>query len=274
MMGRGGSQTPRLFFFEQLPSHASTVILRVPMKMRRVSLQLACGALSAALIALTVGCASTSAPTSRTSPRFDFFRAAVPNDDVADPWYPKVVEWQGRMQAEGARLPATDRSLRSAEVSGKLMYSMSAFRDEQRRELARRSIDWAQHIARKFYKWDAKGPEWDHWPTVGELLGKNGDDCDGLDLVAYQMLREFGFPKDSVFRAILTRDRDKANHMVTLWFEDPKDPWVLDATGAATFEMRRFSELAGWTPIKVFNERTQYAPVAGVAKQPSAAPKE
>ena len=241
------------------------------MKTRCVSVRHACGALGAALIAIAVGCASSGARAPQKSSHFDFFRAAVPNDDDADPWYPKVVEWQGRMQAEGQRLPSSDRSLRSAEVSGKLMNSMSAFRDEQRRELARRSIDWAQHVARKFYKWDPKGPEYDHWPTVGELLGTNGDDCDGLDLVAYQMLREFGFPKDSVFRAIVTRNRDKANHMVTLWFEDPKDPWVLDATGAATFEMRRFSELEGWTPIKVFNERAQYAPMAGAARQPPVA---
>lgn len=257
-MGRGGSQTPRLFFFQQLPTHASTVILRVPMKMRRISDRLRCGALSVALTALVIGCASSSAPSARTAPRFDFFRAAVPDDDVADPWYPKVVEWQGRMQAEGARLPATDRSLRSAEVSGKLMYSMSAFRDEQRRELARHSIDWAQRIGRKFYKWDAAGPEWDHWPTVGQLLGNNGDDCDGLDLIAYQMLREFGFPKDSIFRAILTRDRDKANHMVTLWFEDPQDPWVIDPTGAMTLGMPRMSELPDWKPIKVFTDRLEY----------------
>ena len=46
--------------------------------------------------------------------------------------------------------------------------------------------------------------------------------------------------------------------MVTLWFEDPHDPWVLDATGAMTFQMRRFSEIKGWTPRKVFNETEQY----------------
>jgi hypothetical protein len=243
--------------------------------MRCISVRHACGALGAALIAIAVGCASSGARAPQKSPHFDFFRAAIPNDDGADPWYPKVVEWQGRMQSEGKRLPPTDRSLRSSEQSGKLLLTMSAFRDEERRDVAKRVTDWAQHLARRYYKWDpnAQDPNFDHWPTVGELLGNNGDDCDGLDLIAYQLLREFGFPQDSLFRAVLRRDRDKANHMVTLWFEDPNDPWVLDATGAVTFEMRQFSQLEGWTPTKVFNERTQFAPAAS-GSQPSSARRE
>ncbi len=73
-------------------------------------------------------------------------------------------------------------------------------------------------------------------------------------------MREFGFPPDQLFRAIVRRDRDGANHMVTLWFEDRDDPWVIDATGAVTGSVRRFSDLPGWTPTKVFNEREQYTP--------------
>ncbi len=242
------------------------------MKKRRGTSHLACGTACAALVVLALACASGGARAPRHARHFDFFGAAKPDDDHADPWYPKVVEWQGRMQSEGKRLPPTDRSLRSSEQSGKLLLTMSAFRDEERRDVAKRVTDWAQHLARRYYKWDpnAQDPNFDHWPTVGELLGNNGDDCDGLDLIAYQLLREFGFPQDSLFRAVLRRDRDKANHMVTLWFEDPKDPWVLDATGAVTFEMRRFSQLEGWTPTKVFNERTQFAPAEGGSQRSSA----
>ena len=86
----------------------------------------------------------------------------------------------------------------------------------------------------------------------------NGDDCDGLDLIVYGLLLDFGFDPDRVYRTIVKRDRDRGNHMITLWFEDPHDPWVLDATGAMTFTMLRFSETEGWTPIKVFNERVQF----------------
>lgn len=218
--------------------------------------------LAAALV--VGGCATTSGGGKpRNARHFDFFGAAVANDDKADPFYPKVEEWQGRMQKEGVRLPKSDRSLRAGMQSGKLLEAMGAYRDEQRMELAKRVTDWSQHVARRYYKWDPgnEDPQWDHWPTVGELLATNGDDCDGLDLIAYQMLREFGFPADRVYRGIIERNRDKANHMVTLWFEDPKDPWVLDATGAVTFEMRRFSQLEGWTPTKIFNERGQFLAV-------------
>lgn len=224
--------------------------------------------------ALALGCASGGGPSGPPgNPGFDFFGAPNPSDDDVDPWFPKVEEWQGRMQAEGKRLPASDRSLRGAEQSGKLLQAMGAYRDEQRVTLAKHVTNWSQKIARRYYKWDpASGdPTYDHWPTVGQLLANNGDDCDGLDLIAYQMLREFGFPADRVYRAILRRNRDQANHMVTLWFEDPRDPWILDATGAVTFQMRRFSQLEGWTPTKIFNERTQYLATGIGTRSPSVA---
>ncbi len=47
--------------------------------------------------------------------------------------------------------------------------------------------------------------------------------------------------------------------MVTLWFEDREDPWVIDATGAMTLEMRKFSDLPpGWLPRMMFNENEAY----------------
>ena len=61
-----------------------------------------------------------------------------------------------------------------------------------------------------------------------------------------------------MYRAIVRRDSNLKNHMVTLWFEDPADPWVIDATGAMVLEMSRFSSVNGWTPTKMFNETEQY----------------
>ena len=84
------------------------VILRALMKQRRDFPSIAC----AALVALSLGCASGAVKAPRNARHFDFFGAATPNDDKADPWYPKVVEWQGRMQSEGKRLPPTVRSMR------------------------------------------------------------------------------------------------------------------------------------------------------------------
>jgi hypothetical protein len=47
--------------------------------------------------------------------------------------------------------------------------------------------------------------------------------------------------------------------MVSLWFEDSEDPWVIDATGAMSIEMLRYSQMpAGWTPRMMFNETTLY----------------
>jgi hypothetical protein len=46
--------------------------------------------------------------------------------------------------------------------------------------------------------------------------------------------------------------------MVTLWFEDADDPWVIDPTGAMTLGMPRMSELGDWVPIKVFSESLEY----------------
>ena len=125
--------------------------------------------------------------------------------------------------------------------------------------IAKKINRWTQREARRHYRIENdRDPSQDHWPTFQELMERNGDDCDGLDLITYGLLTEFGFPRDRVYRAIVRRQRDRGNHMVTLWFEDPHDPWVLDATGAMTFQMRRFSEIEGWTPRKVFNESEQY----------------
>jgi hypothetical protein len=69
----------------------------------------------------------------------------------------------------------------------------------------------------------------------------------------FNFLRDLGFDKSEVYRAIVFRASDQQHHMVTLWFEDPEDPWVIDPTGAMTAGMPRMSELPDWTPLKVFS---------------------
>jgi hypothetical protein len=201
-------------------------------------------------------------------PRFEFF--AEPRPDAA--WYPKVLEWQGRAQGERGDELLADRGRLAAQRSGLLDAKMAVYRDEERRELASRIQDWSRVQARKHYRWDPRDdPVYDHWPTVGELLATNGDDCDGLDLIAYQLLREFGFPEHEVYRAVIRRDHDGANHMVTFWFEDRRDPWVLDVTGAMSARMRRLSELPGWTPTILFNDTEQYDVVESPPRSPALA---
>jgi hypothetical protein len=204
------------------------------------------------LAAIGLACASTSPnPT-----HYDFFAKAAPGNGK-DPWYGKVEVWQKRAQEEGPLWveAVEDPGFRS----GALREEIGAFKSDRRRELARAINSWAQVRARKYYRFDVDSkPANDHWPTIQELLERNGDDCDGLDLIAYQLLREFGFQSDEVYRVIVKRDRDGVNHMVTLWFESKDDPWILDATGAFTLKMRKFSETSGWTPTKMFNEAHQY----------------
>ena len=115
--------------------------------------------------------------------------------------------------------------------------------------------EWIQAQARDHYVPD--GPI-DRWATTAETLRGNGDDCDGLELLTYHLLRGLGFGDDEVFRAIVYRRSDGQHHMVTLWFETPDDPWVIDPTGAMTAGMPRMSEVPGWVPIKVFSEDEDY----------------
>ena len=47
--------------------------------------------------------------------------------------------------------------------------------------------------------------------------------------------------------------------MVTFWFEDPGDPWVIDPTGAMTSGMPRMSDVPGWVPLKIFSETEEFS---------------
>lgn len=207
-------------------------------------------------VLLALGCAT--APPAR---RFDFFAT----QGAADPWPEKVSEWQERERRdriEDIRVDPESPTVQEANRTGLLHAKLGAFEAEERRVLAGRIVAFSQVEARRHYRHDpSRSAEDDHWPTARELLETNGDDCDGMDLTAYQMMREFGFSQDEVYRAIVRRDRDGRNHMVTLWFEDPRDPWVLDATGAMTRGLARLSKLPGWTPRRIFNDHRQFGVV-------------
>jgi hypothetical protein len=135
-------------------------------------------------------------------------------------------------------------------VPASLYGKYAAFRKEQRRARAREVAEWIQAQAQHHYV--ADGPV-DRWATFAETLRENGDDCDGLELLTFHMLRDLGFEATEVYRGIVYRRSDGQHHMVTLWFEDPADPWVIDPTGAMTSGMPRMSEVPGWVPLKVFS---------------------
>jgi predicted transglutaminase-like cysteine proteinase len=129
------------------------------------------------------------------------------------------------------------------------------FRLERKRQMVRELAEWIQVQAREHYVPD--GPL-DHWATLEETLRSDGDDCDGLELLVFHALRDLGFEDHEVYRAIVYRPSDSQHHMVTLWFETPEDPWVIDPTGAMTRDLRRMSQMPEWVPLKVFSDTDEF----------------
>ena len=207
-------------------------------------------------LALALGCAGMPggrAPVaaSPAQPRWAFFETAP-----RDLWLHKIADWQSRQRREAPALAGRPEMPLLRPPRWALLRDQSqAFEGRERRALAARIADYSQREARRHYRWDPDTDLGDDpWPTSRELYERNGDDCDGLDLIAYDLLLAFGFPEKELYRVIVRRERDGANHMATLWFETPDDPWVIDATGAITRSVRRFSDLRGWTPLRVFDD--------------------
>jgi hypothetical protein len=231
--------------------------------------------LGAALLAS--GCASLGATS---APSWSFFE----RPDPSDAWTPQIASWQRReralsdtellrpdavrhdgsvSEAGDAKPPAPGAPVVSGPPAGasSLRADWFAFRAEQKRALARNVAAWIQREARGHYIPD--GPI-DHWATLEETLARNGDDCDGLELLSFHFLLDLGFRQDEVYRAIVHHPADGQHHMVTLWFEDPADPWVIDPTGAMTTGMPRLSAVPGWEALEIFGENAQYTVRPGV----------
>lgn len=188
-----------------------------------------------------------------------FFETPAPDD----PWSRKIARWQVRERAQtvgDSLLSAPSTVASGPETQARsdgadLRTEWVAFRAEQKRTTARAAAAWIQRKAKTHYI--ADGP-YDHWATLEETLVRNGDDCDGLELLTYHFLREAGFRDDELFRAIVLRPSDGQHHMVTLWFEQSHDPWVIDPTGAMITGMPRMSDVPEWVPIKLFSETAEF----------------
>jgi predicted transglutaminase-like cysteine proteinase len=209
--------------------------------------------------------------------QFDYFELPKP----ADEWSSKIASWQWRELAEpvvvlaglqsarhaaSAAFPpsaAKDVALGATSTVPDLREKYSRYLAERKYRVARDFASWVQEQAKVHYV--ADGPI-DQWATLAQTLRANGDDCDGLELLSFQGLRELGFRDDEVFRAIVFRPSDGQHHMVTLWFEKQDDPWVIDPTGAMTAGMPRMSELPNWVPLKVFSETVEFTVRAGTAQ--------
>jgi len=211
----------------------------------------------APVLGLVLGCMAASGLAAEQS--LDYFGAPGPHD----PWSAKIAGWQSRELNEAphgdasspASVSVAGRDASAADGDVPLRAKFDAFRVDERRGLARRVAAWIQSEARSHYFPDGQA---DHWATLEETLDRGGDDCDGLELLVNRALRDLGFSENEVFRAIVFRPSDGQHHMVTFWFEDPSDPWVIDPTGAMTDGMPRMSALEEWRPLKVFSERREF----------------
>jgi hypothetical protein len=223
-------------------------------------------------LAITLGVGCTGMIKSPVT--YDYFRPP----DSADAWSTKIAGWQRRELADDGSFFAK-RLQRDSEQTQQAVASDGAsdrpsdinaeflpddglrgkyfgFRSDRRREIASQLARWIQSQARAHYV--ADGPI-DHWATLEETLRGNGDDCDGLELLVYHALRDLGFSQTEVYRAIVYRPSDGQHHMVTLWFEDRLDPWVIDPTGAMTSGMPRMSSMPEWVPLKLFSEDVEFS---------------
>lgn len=190
----------------------------------------------------------------------DFFVAA-PHED---PWNAKIRNWQARHKLDQA-VPVS-RSSGSSDLAA----GYDEFTNSLRRRIAADAVAWIQRESHQHYIPDG---ETDHWATLSDVVATNGDDCDGLDLLTFLLLRKLGFSQDEIFRSIVVERDSGQHHMVTLWFEggDRRDPWLLDPTGVVTDRLARLSEVPGWSPIEMFDEarhyRVQESPRAGAVAQ-------
>ncbi len=192
----------------------------------------------------------TSCATSGGFPSaaLDFFTPA----SVGNPWNHKIENWQLRHQ-----LDPVVRGAEAGDVTD-LGDAYVAFTDELRRQIVLQTVEWVQKNSREYYRPDGSQ---DHWATLSEVIQTGGDDCDGLDLLTFVLLRRMGFGDDEIFRSIVVEAGTGQHHMVTLWFEKGThgDPYVLDPTGVVTQSMARLSEVGDWEPIELFDERAHYA---------------
>jgi len=168
-----------------------------------------------------------------------------------DPWNAKIKNWQSRNELDQVAI------VQHPPAESALGDDYQSFETELRRRIASQAVKWIQEESRRHYIPDG---EVDHWATLSEVIAQGGDDCDGLDLLTFDLLRKLGFSKDEIFRSIVVDKETGQHHMVTLWFEnsDRRDPWLLDPTGVVTNELVHLSQVPRWSPIEMFDEARHY----------------
>ncbi len=164
---------------------------------------------------------------------------------------PAIRAWQAAQGFE--ELPPAS----APEPDPGLARELAAFERELRSTVVGRVLGWVRAQADVRFVDDGAD---DHWPTFGELLHRGRDDCDGLELLTFRLLRGAGFGRGEIYRAVLAGSEGEAHHMVTLWFADGpgSDPLVLDPLHQVVYRPTPLGEIAGWTPVVLFDEHDAF----------------
>jgi hypothetical protein len=220
-------------------------------------------ALATALFAaFGTACVTPAAPAPR--PTLELFAPPAPDDMFS----PLIQLWQASERWEAGRAGSVPPA-----PTGALETEYLAFSRAQKGRIARDTLHWVQTRSMLHYRPDPSG---DQWPTLAELFARGEDDCDGLELMTFTVLRSLGFGEGEIFRAVLRSDDAERYHMVTLWFDapPPSDPVVIDPTGWIARDLVRLSSLSSWRALRLFDEDQQFtaleiptAPRDGVAKR-------
>ncbi len=160
--------------------------------------------------------------------------------------------WQASERYEESSAPAVPLA-----ALGEFAVEVQAFGGAQKLRIARETLRWIQSRSALRYRADAGG---DQWPTLSEMLSRGQDDCDGLELVAFHVLRGLGFGQGELYRAVLRSNDARQYHMVTLWFDagPHSDPYVIDPTGWIARDLVRLKSIGSWRALRLFDEDEQF----------------
>jgi hypothetical protein len=197
------------------------------------------------------------------APEYALFEP-LPGDDA---FAPAIEHWQAEsrleaLTAEVAELRAQMAGANPPPVTepdgdSALGAAYGEFRSELRHGVVSETLRWVQQQSGLYYRRD---PGADDWPVLGELLAAGADDCDGMDLLTFSLLRRMGFERGEIYRTIVRNVETDLHHIVTLWFEPGRshDPWLLDSTGEITKRVIPLSAQTEWEPLRLFDETSAY----------------
>ncbi len=210
---------------------------------------------------LLAACASVPQPLN-----YDLFVPVAEGDEYA----PAIQHWQAESRLEDlsaevaelrAKLSGNALPLPGAGDAGAgdtpLGLAYRGFRSELRRNVVDQTVHWVQQQSGLYYRNDGN---LDDWPVLGELLAAGADDCDGMDLLTFSLLRGLGFEQGEIYRTIVRHLDTGLHHIVTLWFAPGRrdDPWLLDSTGEVSRAVIPLSAQTDWEPLRLFDESTAY----------------